>query len=93
MIQYTDYTNEELDEIVHDFKSSEATQINNRGRAAQLAYVSHTQDLGVELLRGITWDIDQISRRAVDGKVRQEEIWLLLSTIKARIMNALGGLQ
>jgi hypothetical protein len=30
---------EDLDEIVHDFKSEEAASINNQGREAQIAYI------------------------------------------------------
>ena len=31
---------EELDDMVHDLKSAEATDINNRGREAQIAFIS-----------------------------------------------------
>lgn len=33
-------TDEELDELVHDAKAQEASQINNEGRAAQVAYLT-----------------------------------------------------
>jgi Glu-tRNA(Gln) amidotransferase subunit E-like FAD-binding protein len=32
-------TEEELDEIVHDLKSEEAAEINNRGKEAQIQYI------------------------------------------------------
>jgi hypothetical protein len=32
-------TEEELDEIVHDLKSEEAAEINNRGKDAQIEYI------------------------------------------------------
>jgi hypothetical protein len=32
-------TEEELDEIVHDLKSEEAAEINNRGKDPQIEYI------------------------------------------------------
>jgi ribosomal protein L29 len=32
-------TEEELDETVHDLKSEEAAEINNRGKEAQIEYI------------------------------------------------------
>jgi ribosomal protein L29 len=33
-------TEEELDEIVHDLKAEEAAEINNRGKEAQIQYIT-----------------------------------------------------
>lgn len=37
--QYNGMTQEELDDLVHDAKSTEAACINNEGRDAQIAYL------------------------------------------------------
>ena len=37
--QLEQMTEEELNEIVHDLKSEEAAEINNRGKDAQIEYI------------------------------------------------------
>ena len=89
---YETYTDEQLDEIVHDLKSTEAADINNRGRNAQIEYIIGQPPIDEQLVYNLVWDIEDLERRAQKGRVRNEEIWLFLSVVRTRIMALKGAL-